>query len=467
MEALAEEKQVKKKQNAPNLTEGPFLKKIIAFIIPLIATGLLQSLYNAADLAVVGRFDGELALAAVGSTGSLTNLILGLFMGLSVGAGVMVAHRMGAKEYKGVEQVVHTAALLSVILGVIVAVIGFFIAPLLLSWMDTPDTVIGGATLYLRIILCGAPGSLLYNYCASMLRSTGDTKRPLLFLTVSGLLNVALNLLLVIGFGMGVAGVAIGTIASQYLSAAMIVVYMVRSNGVMRLSFSKLHIHRRVLGQMMYIGIPSGIQGVLFALSNVIIQSSVNYFGDIVVAGNATSSNLEHFNHIAMTSVYQASLTFVGQNVGAKRYQNIKKVVGNCLLCVTVIGLGIGGILLLFRNFFVGLYISDGAAMEAAITRMLWVLPLHFTCGTMDVLCGAVRGMGKSVTSMVISLLGVCAFRIVWIKLFFAFSADPRIDQVYMSYPVSWIIVNICSALFLLYYYRKLVRSDGECNALQ
>ncbi len=444
-----------------NMTEGPFLKKTILFILPLIATGLLQSLYNAADLAVVGRFDGEVALAAVGSTGSLTNLIVGLFMGLSVGAGVMVAHRMGAKQYDAVEQVVHTAVLLSVILGIALGIFGFIAAPWFLRWMDTPETVIESAILYLRIIFCGVPGSMCYNYCASMLRSTGDTKRPLIFLTVSGLVNIVLNLVLVIGFGMGVAGVAIGTIASQYLSAVMIVVYMLRTKGVMHLSFSKLHIHLRILGQMLYIGIPSGLQGVGFALANVMIQSSINYFGDTVMAGNAASSNLEHFCYIAINSVYHASLTFVGQNVGAKRYENIRKVMWNCLLCVTVIGLGTSGILLMFRNFFVGFYITDSAAMEVAVMRMLWILPLYFTCGTMDVFCGAIRGMGKSVTSMVISLLGVCVFRIAWVKILFVVVAEPSIGQVYLSYPISWVLVNFCSAVAFLYYYRKLVRSDG------
>ncbi len=441
-----------------NMTEGPFLKKIVIFVIPLILTGLLQSFYNAADLAVVGYFRGEIALAAVGSTGSLTNLIVGLFMGLSVGAGVVVAHSMGALKYRRVNKTVHSAVLLAGILGVFVAVVGIVFAPQLLRMMDTPDSVIEYSVLYIRIIFCGVPASMIYNYCASMVRSTGDTKHPLIFLAVSGLLNVVLNLVMVVGFGFGVEGVAIATIASQYLSAVMILVFMARSDGCLQFCIKRLRFHRPLIKKMLYIGIPSGIQGSLFSLSNVMIQSAINGFGDTIMAGNTAASNLEGFVYIAMNAVYQASLTFVGQNVGAKTYRNIKKITILCLCSVVVLGLTTGGVILFFREFFVGLYAPGNAVVtEVAVTRLFSILPVYFLCGMMEVLAGAIRGMGKSVTTMVISLLGACAFRIVWVKTIFLV-APKEISWIYLSYPISWLLVIVFDVLFLVYYYRKLVR---------
>lgn len=453
-----------------NMTEGPFLKKIIVFIIPLILTGILQCLYNAADLIVVGFFEGETALAAVGSTGSLNNLIVGLFMGLSVGAGVVVAHYMGALKYDKVNRLVHSAVLLAGILGIAVAIVAVAFARQLLIWMDTPANVLDSAVLYTRIVFCGIPASMVYNYCASMVRSTGDTKHPLIFLSIAGMVNVILNLVLVIVFHMGVAGVAIGTIASQYLSMIMILVFMYRSEGPMHLSVSRLRLHGSLVKRMLYIGIPSGLQGTLFSLSNVIIQSAINGFdtelgmAGQLVAGNTAASNLEGFVYIAMNAVYQASMTFVGQNIGAKTYKNIKKITWQCLLCVIAIGLVSGGAVLLFRDFFVDLYVHGNAAVkELAFLRMFIILPTYFLCGMMEVLSGTLRGMGKSVTAMVISLLGACALRIVWIHTFFVWIHS--LQCVYISYPVSWMLVIVSDAVFVLYHYHRLLKtkaSDSE-----
>jgi len=448
-----------------NMTEGPFLKKIVLFVIPLIFTGLLQSFYNAADLAVVGYFKGELALAAVGSTSVFHGLIVGLFMGLSVGAGVVVANSMGALKYQRVNKIIHSAVLLAGILGVLVAAVGIIFAPQFLRMMDTPDSVIEYSVLYIRIIFCGAPASMVYNYCASMVRSTGDTKHPLIFLLSSGLLNVILNLVMVAGFGFGVEGVAIATIASQYLSAVMILVFMARSEGCLKFSFRKLRFHRLLIKRMLYIGIPSGIQSSLFALSSVIIQAAINSFGDTIIAGNTAASNLENFVYIAMNAVYQASLTFVGQNVGAKTYKNIKKITVLCLCSVTVLGVAVGGIILLFREFFVGLYAPGNAMVTAvAIARLFIILPSYFLCGGQEVLAGALRGMGKSVTTMVISLFGVCVFRIVWVKTIFLV-APREISWIYLSYPISWLLVILFDVVFLVYYYRKLVRSEKDVES--
>ncbi len=442
------------------MTEGPFLKKIIVFLIPLILTGLLQCFYNAADLAIVGQFRGQIALAAVGSTGALTNLVLGLFMGLSVGAGVVVAHHLGALEYDRVRRTVHSAVLLAAILGVVVGAIGFWLSPELLRLMDTPENVIEYATLYMRIIFCGVPASMIYNYCASMVRSTGDTRNPLIFLSIAGIVNVILNVIFVAGFGMGVEGVAIATIISQYLSAVMILVHMAKNDGPMHLSFKELTLDRSMIRRMLVIGIPSGIQSSLFSLSNAMIQSAINGFGDTVMAGNTAAGNLEGFVYIAMNAVYQASLTFVGQNVGAKKYANIKKITLCSALCVTVIGLGTGGIFLLFRHFFVGLYAPDNPAVtEIAIRRLFSILPCYFLCGVMEVLGGAIRGMGKSVTTMIVSLLGACVFRILWIKTIFV--RFPTIECIYLSYPISWLLVIAANLVFLVIYYKRLLRDPN------
>ncbi|MBQ8850323.1 MAG: MATE family efflux transporter [Clostridia bacterium] len=452
-----------------NLTERPFLKKIITYIIPLVFTGLLQSLYNAADLVIVGRFRGPGALAAVGTTGALTNLILGLFMGLSVGAGVVVAHHIGALEYKKVSRVVHSAVALSAALGVIMGGIGFIFSRTFLSWMGTVDSpdypTLTQATLYLRIIFCGAPASFVYNYCTSIVNATGETKKPLIFLAISGAVNLFLNVVLVAGFGMGVDGVAIGTIASQYLSAVLILLYMRRVDSCIKFSFRKLCFDMSSIKRMLVIGVPSGIQGTLFSLSNVLIQSSVNSFGDMVMAGNAAAANLEGFVYVAMNAVYKAALTFAGQNMGAKKYKNIKLVAFQTVACTAVIGLASGALILLFREFFVGLYVSsDGITPEAyavshdtAMTRLFYILPVYFLCGVMEALCGVIRGMGKSTISMVFSLVGACALRIVWIQTVFRYIM-PTIEGIYISYPVSWLLVIALDIIYLIFYYRKLTR---------
>lgn len=438
-----------KKKRDVDMTKGPFLKKIILFAIPLICTGVLQQLYNAADLIIVGMFDGQIALAAVGATGSLTNLVIGLFLGLSVGAGVAVAHHIGERREDEVQKVVHTSALLSFILGIVIAVIGYALAPTLLAWMGTPENVIAHSTLYIRIIFMGFPAQMVYNYTASMLRSAGDAKRPLIFLAISGLVNVGLNLLLVAVFHMGVAGVAIATISAQYLSAVMILVYMMHTDGVMHLSLRELRLHRSKVTKILYIGIPSGIQGTLFSLSNVLIQSSINSFGDTVMAGSAAASNLEGFIYIAMNAMYHVSLTFVGQNVGARAYHNIKKIMLYSTAVVTVLGLSLGTLLFVFHEPLVGLYAPDNPeVMAAAVERLRIIAFTYFLCGVMETLCGGLRAMGKSVTSMVISLCGACGLRILWLATVFQWVNTPT--SIYLSYPVSWVLTNVTMVIFLV-----------------
>ena len=441
-----------------DMTEGPFFKKMIIFAIPLIISGILQSLYNAADMIIVGLYRGDVAVAAVGSTGSITNLTVGLFMGLSVGAGVSVAHHIGAKEYGEVKKVVHTSVLLSAILGIIIGAVGFFASETLLTMMDTPSEVLPYSTLYMQIIFLGVPASMVYNYASSMIRSAGDSKRPMIFLAISGLANVMLNVIFITVFGMGVEGVAIATIVSQYLSAAMSLVYLARTSGSLRMSLRELKISVSKVRKILYIGIPSGIQSSLFSLSNVVIQSSINGFGDTVMAGSAASANVEALVYVAMNSIYHVALTFIGQNVGAKKYKNIRRLTIYSAAIVTSVGLGCALILLLVKYPLLNLYVSSSAAMDAALMRFYIIIPTYFLCGLMDVFCGGLRALDRSITAMVISLGGACGLRLLWIAT--VFKAYPSPMTIYLSYPVTWTITAGLQLAFMIFAAKKIIRND-------
>ena len=440
------------KEKNNDLTSGPLTIKIIKFIIPLMLTGILQLLYNAADSIVVGHYDGSSALAAVSSVGALINLLVNAFMGLSVGAAVVVAQDYGAKDYEGVSKTVHTSYLISIIGGIVVGAIGLIFSRQFLIWMESPEDVLPLSTEYLMIYFIGTPANMAYNFGASILRSVGDTKRPLYFLTISGLVNVVLNLVLVIVFHMGVAGVAYATIISQILSAVMVIVYMMKSKDCVRFVPKKMRIHGDKLKKMLYIGLPAGFQGTVFSLSNVVIQSAVNSFGSLVMAGNGAASSLEGFTYTAMNSVYQASLTFVGQNVGAKKYDRINKVQGVCLVLVTIIGLVFGVTTYCLGEPLLSIYLpNDPEAIPYGIIRMSYIALPYFLCGMMEVMVGGQRGMGMSFIPMINALLGSCVLRIVWISTVFA--ADPTLFTLYISYPISWIVTTLAHTVF---YFVKL-----------
>ncbi len=426
--------------------------QIVRYIIPLMLTGILQLLYNAADNIVVGRFDGSHALAAVGSTGALINLILNVFMGLSVGTAVAVAHDFGANDEEGVQKTVHTSILISIFCGVIVGAFGCLCSGTFLKWMGTPDDVLPLSTTYLAIYFLGTPASLIYNFGASILRSIGDTKRPLFFLTLSGLINVALNLVFVILFRMSVAGVALATIISQYVSMVMIVVCLVREKSCCHLDFRKLRIHRDKLQKIIRVGLPAGIQGSVFSISNVVIQSSVNSFGSLVMAGNTAAAQLEGFAYTAMNSVYHAALTFVGQNMGAKRYDMINKVVFRCFVVVMVIGIGVGTLMYSFGKPLLEIYLpNDPDAIPYGLTRLKYLLLPYFLCGAMEVMVGGQRGMGMSIVPMITSLVGSCLLRVVWVMTIFA--AFRSLPVLYLSYPISWALTTAAHTFF---YFRHL-----------
>ncbi len=421
-----------------DMTSGSLLGKVLLFAGPLMLTGILQLLYNAADIIVVGNFAGPQALAAVGSTSSLINLLVNVFMGLSVGTSVLVARRWGAGEMAEVSRAVHTSITVALISGELVGVVGVAFARPLLEMMDSPEDVIDMAALYVRIFFMGMPVNMLYNFGAAILRAVGDTRRPLYYLTISGLVNVLLNLLLVIVFHLDVAGVAIATVVSQLVSAVLVLLCLMRSTGPLRLNWRKLRIDGRQLLDIVQVGLPAGLQGSLFSISNVLIQSSVNSFGSIAMAGNSAASSLEGFVYTAMNSIYQADLTFASQNLGAGKIDRVKRVMWVCLGTVTVIGLSLG---LLFYHFgapLLAVYNSDPEVVAFGLLRMSVILPTYFLCGIMDTMVGQLRGIGCSIVPMVVSLAGACVFRIIWILTVFSQPAWHTLQVLYISYPISW-----------------------------
>lgn len=435
--------------------------QIVRYIVPLMLTGILQLLYNAADNVVVGRFDGSNALAAVGSTGALVNLILNVFMGLSVGTAVAVAHDYGANDHEGVQKTVHTSILISIFCGLAVGAFGCLCSGTFLKWMDTPADVLPLSTTYLAIYFLGTPASLVYNFGASILRSVGDTKRPLYYLTISGIINVVLNLVFVIVLHMSVAGVALATIISQYVSMGMILVCLVREKSCCHLDFRKLRIHRDKLQKIIRVGLPAGIQGSVFSVSNVVIQSSINSFGSVVMAGNTAAGQLEGFAYTAMNSVYHAALTFVGQNMGAKKYHMINKVVFRCLVVVMVIGVGVGVLMYAFAEPLLRIYLpNDPEAIPYGVTRLMYLIIPYFLCGMMEVMVGGQRGMGMSILPMVTSLVGSCLLRIIWIMTIFA--AFRSLTILYLAYPISWALTTAAHTIFYFRHLGKIKKAARE-----
>ena len=421
-----------------DMIHGPLLGKMIAFTIPVILSGVLQLLFNAADVIVVGRFAGDESLAAVGSTSSLINLLVNLFMGLSVGANVTVAFYFGCDHKEKVRDTVHTSITLSLISGLFLTVFGMAASHQILVWMGSPEDVIGLASLYLKIYFLGMPALLTYNFGAAILRATGNTKTPLYFLTASGVVNVILNLGLVIGFHLGVAGVAIATVISEYISAVLILWYLHRQEGVLKFSFSQLDIKKDVLGRIIRIGLPAGIQGTVFSLSNVVIQSAINSFGSTVIAGNSAASNIEGFVYMAMNDVSQTAVTFTSQNYGAGDKKRIKKVMMLCLGIVITVGLITGESAFLFGKQLLHIYTDSEPVVNAGLIRMSYICTTYFLCGMMDTMVGCLRGIGKSILPMIMSIIGACGLCLVWIATIFQIHHTEGI--LYMAYPVTWAI---------------------------
>lgn len=419
-----------------DMASGPLLGKIIWFAIPVLLSGLLQTLYNAADTIVVGQFAGAEALAAVGSTGSFTNLMINLFLGLSVGASAVVARNYGAGMLKDVSETVHTAVAIALIGGVLVAVVGVAFSRQMLELMGSPEDVIDLATLYLRIYFLGVPVNLLYNFGAAILRAVGDTKRPLYYLSVSGIINVLLNLVFVIVLHMSVAGVALATVISQCVSMVLVFKCLIRTESSIRLELRSIRVHAQKALEIVRIGLPAGVQSALFSFSNVLIQSTINSFGSTAMAGNAAASNIESFVGTAMNSLYQAAITFTSQNLGAKKKERLKPIIFQCLGLVTALGVIFGWLTVAFDEQLLRIYTTDPEAIAAGVVRIRYMSTSHFLVGVMNVFVGGLRGLGYSFVSMIISLLGACALRVVWI--YTVFQLFPVLDTVYLSYPISW-----------------------------
>ena len=449
-----------------DLTQGPILPKLINYCLPLMLTGMLQLFYNATDMIVVGQYSSPTAVGAVGACGSLIGLLVNMFIGLSVGVSVSVAQHIGAKQEKDVSEVVHTSVALALALGVAVSAFGYFFAETALRLMDTPASTIAEAVPYAKAYMLGIPASMMYNYCAAVLRAKGDTVRPLLFLGLSGLVNVGLNLWLVISFGLGAQGVGIATAVSQYVAMAMILVYMTFFlKDYTRIQWRHVRLHKQKLIRILRIGLPAGVQSIVFSFSNVLIQSTVNTFGENVVNGNAAAASIDGFIYTAQNSVYQAAITFVGQHVGARKFERINRVVFWCMGLVTAIGLGVAALVVLFSHFLLNIYVpGDEAAIAWGTQRLRVMGACYFTCGLMEVGCGALRGMGKTLTPMLVSMAGVCGIRILW--LYTAFPLFPTMMCLYLSYPASWVATGAVQLLLAFINKRRLERQDALCREM-
>ena len=450
-----------KRKYEMDMCSGSILGKILLFALPLMFSSILQLLFNAADIIVVGRYAGDNSLAAVGSTSSLINLLTNFFLGLSVGANVLVARYCGAKKDDEVSQTVHTAMLLSIYSGIILTFIGCIGAKQILIWMQTPEDVLPLAALYLRIYFAGITATMLYNFGSAILRAIGDTKRPLYYLTTAGVINVLLNLFFVSVCKMDVAGVALATVISQCISAMLIVRCMMKEEGSIHLELSMLHVDGDKFKRILQIGLPASFQGMVFSFSNVIIQSSVNSFGAITVAGNSAAANIEGFVYVSMNAFHQAAISFTGQNIGAAKYERVNRILYIAEGCVLVVGLLLGNLAVLFGRSLLALYTNSSAVIEAGMIRMRFICTVYALCGMMDVIVGSLRGMGYAVMPMIVSLIGACGLRLIWIFTFFRMETFHTQASLYLTYPVSWLITFLAHVVCFVIVRRKLAKVWG------
>ena len=460
---MEEERQ--KKSFEIDMVRGPVLKKMLMFSLPLMCSSILQLLFNAADIIVVGRFAGDNSLAAVGSNTSLITLMTNLFIGLSIGANVTVAKYYGARRERELKDTVHTAMMLSMISGVLLTVLGIVGARQVLIWMKAPEEVMNLAAVYLRVYFLGMTGTMVYNFGSAILRAVGDTRRPLYYLAFSGVVNVALNLFFVIVMKMDVAGVGIATAISQWISAVLIFRCLMKVDSGIRVVPKALRIHKDKLLAIFRIGLPAGVQGVIFSLTNVLIQASVNSFGAVIVAGNSAAANLEGFIYFAMNAFYQATISFTSQNVGARRIKRIDKVLTRGELCVVAVGLLLGLLTVALGRTLLGIYSTNDAVIDAGMERLRIIAMTYALCGAMDVMVGSLRGMGCSVTPMLVSLVGVCGIRIIWLATVFQIPEFHTINMLFLTYPVTWALTLAAHVVTFLIV-RKRLREQAVARLL-
>ena len=452
-----EQTTAKKNKYEIDMCNGTIMDKLISFSLPLMLSGILQLMFNAVDIIVVGQFTGNEALAAVGSTTALINVFVNLFIGISLGASVLAARFYATGQEKEMSETVHTSITLALISGIAMGIIGVIAAKGALELMDTPDNVLNLSTLYMRIYFMGMPFFMLYNYGAAILRAVGDTKRPLLFLIISGATNVLLNLLLVIQFHLGVAGVAIATVISQCISCILVLRCLYLSDGSYQLRFNKLGMKTRYVKQIFQIGIPAGIQSTIINFSNVLLQSSVNSFGSVAMAGYTAANNILGFLYVSVNSITQACMSFTSQNYGVRKFKRMDKVLLECLGLTVIVALVLGGGSYLFGAELMHIYTKSTKVIECGVDIMLYTTVTYFLCGIMDLLPGALRGMGHSTVPMILSVIGTVGTRIVWIYVIFP--CHRSLDFLFISYPVSWLL-TIVMQVICFYFVRKKVHNS-------
>lgn len=437
------------------------MPRLLLFAVPLILSSNLQLLFSAADVVVVGKYAGDNSLAAVGSVGPLVNLLVAAFIGLSIGSNVLASRYYGSGNDVQLSKTVHTSMLVALISGVILAAAGFLFTHTILIWMDSPEETLPLASLYLKIYFLGMPASMIYNFGSAILRAVGDTRRPMYYLTAAGVVNVILNLIFVISFHMDVAGVGIATVIAQVISAYLIVRCLMKEEGSLRLDIRKLSIDTDILSKITRIGLPASFQGMLFSFSNVIIQSSVNSFGATVVAGNSAAQNIEGFVYMSMNAFYQACISFVSANVGARKYDRINKVLFRAEACVIVTGMILGGLAYVFGYELLSIYTDSPAVIEAGVIRMMYVSLPYFLCGMMDVMVGALRGLGYAILPMIVSLVGACGLRLVWIFTFFRLPRFHETGYLYVTYPVSWTVTFLAHVICYVIVKKRFDRAHS------
>lgn len=437
-----------------DMTQGTLLPQIIRFALPLMASNIIQLLFNAADLIVVGKFSGDQALAAVGSTGSLINLLIGLFVGLSVGVNVLAAKYCGAHDEIMLDKTIQTVIYIWVASSTFLVILGISMARPILIMMKTPDDVLNKAVLYMKIYFAGIPAVLAYNFGSAVLRALGDTKRPLYYLFFAGALNVVMNMIFVIVLDMSVAGVAIATILSQAVAAVLVFRTIVLRKGWAAFRAGGMKFDKNIAKKMIQIGVPAGIQSIAFSISNVFIQSSVNSFGSTAIAGNSAASNLENFTGQGMNAFHHAALNFAGQNYGARNYERIKKAVIICAALAAVIGIVMGGSFVVLGPFLLKLYTDETVVVSYGMIRLIIMEMTHFIGGIFDVSVGALRGLGYSALPMLSSIIGVCGFRLLW--LYFVFPRIQTLENIYVMYPITWGISAVVLYIAFVVVYRKM-----------
>ncbi len=442
------------------MAHGPLFGKIVRFSIPLMFSYILQVLFHTADLIVLGRFSSSQAMAAVGATSGVTVLVMNIFFGLSVGINVLTARYIGAKNKKDISRTIHTAAATGLYGGIIMAAIGILISRPILELMGTPENILGKSTLYLRFYCATVPFLIFYNFGNSILRAQGDTRRPLLFIIIGGVTKIVLNFLFVVGFRMDAGGVGLATLLANGVSAGLIILALVNARDATRLFLSKIRIHGGIFIDMLKIGLPAGIQGSFFSISNITIQASVNSFGDLAIAGNTAAQCLESLVYVGSSSFYYTALSFIGQNHGAKKYKRIVRSFFYCVLCSWIFCIVTGYTLWLFGEPVLGLYNPDPEVIRWGMIRIRILFTTYFLCGTMDAISGALRGLGHSLKPTIVTLMGVCVFRIFWV--FFIFPHYRTMENLMISYPISWSSVILVNSLILYYVCRKMFRSAAH-----